>query len=47
MSGCLLLIVAGIYMYVAIDQYWKGNSGVALAFFGYALSNIGLYQVSK
>jgi len=47
-SGCFLIIIAGMYLYAAVEQYWKGNAGIALAFFGYALGNFGLlYQTSK
>lgn len=40
-----LIIGTGIaYFLVAIDQYYRSNVGMALAYFGYAVSNIGLYM---
>jgi hypothetical protein len=47
MSGGLLIFVAAIYLYVAFEQYSRGNTGTALAFLGYAVSNFGLYQVTQ
>jgi hypothetical protein len=48
MSSWLLLSVAAVYLYVAAEQCRKGNYGLALAFFGYAFSNVGmLYATHK
>jgi hypothetical protein len=47
MSGSLLLLVSGIYLYISAEQCYKCNYGVSVAFFGYALSNVGMYWVSK
>lgn len=47
MSGHLILIVSAAYLYVAAEQWYKGNTGIALAFFGYAVSNIGLYHAAR
>lgn len=47
MSGPLMLIVGVVYAYIAAEQYWRGNPGIALAFFGYAISNIGLSFTAK
>ncbi len=41
MSPWLLAIVAAIYIYVCYDLYMIGKYGLALAFFAYAISNIG------
>jgi hypothetical protein len=46
-SSGLLIFVAGIYLYVAFEQWRKGNIGVAAAFFGYAVSNIGMCYAAK
>jgi len=41
MNGWLLGIVGCIYLAVAVN-YWRiGESGMALAFTGYAISNVG------
>ena len=41
MSQGLLALVACVYIYVALDYYTQGRTGMALAFSAYALSNIG------
>lgn len=47
MSGGLLLFVGCVYLYIAVDQCLKSNPGLGIAFFGYALSNIGLFYAAK
>lgn len=47
MGSGFILVVSGIYLYAALEQYWKGNPWLGLAFFGYAISNVAMYQVSK
>jgi len=42
MSAPLILAVAVVYLFVALDQWRAGNPGMAVAWFGYALSNCGL-----
>jgi len=37
----LLGITGFIYIGVALDYFFKNNSGMALAFFAYALANLG------
>lgn len=46
MSAPLILFVGVIYLAVAIDQTMKG-SWMGLAWFGYALANIGLALTAK
>jgi len=41
MSNSLLLAVAVSYVYVSIDYILKKNYGMSLAFFAYAVANIG------
>ena len=41
MGAGLLLLVAGIYLAVAIDYAWDERYGMALAFVAYAISNAG------
>lgn len=43
MSGWLIAAVGFVYLCVAIDLVVKGNFPMAIAFAGYAFSNIGLY----
>jgi hypothetical protein len=47
MSGWLILFTGCIYAYVAIEQAWKGNTGMFIAYTGYAFSNIGLYMLAS
>lgn len=41
MSAPLILAVGAVYLYVAFEQAMKG-SPMAIAWFGYALANVGL-----
>jgi hypothetical protein len=47
MSSPLILFVGGIYLLVAFDQYAKGSPGMAIAWAGYALANVGLAMAAK
>lgn len=44
MSAWLIGAVGLVYLGVAIDLTLKGNWGMAIAFGGYAVSNVGLYM---
>lgn len=43
MSAWLIGIVGVVYAVVAVDLLYKGNTGLGIAFVGYALGNVGLY----
>lgn len=48
MSGGLIILTGVIYGYVFVDQFLKGNTGMGIAYAGYAFSNIGLFMaISK
>ena len=47
MSAPLILGVGVVYLVVALDQLRQGSPGMALAWFGYALANVGLAMVAK
>lgn len=47
MSGPLIALTGLIYAYISADQFWRGNPGMGIAYFGYALSNIGLYLLAR
>lgn len=47
MSGKLLIIVGIIYLYVAAEQWVKGNTPLAVTYAAYAVSNAGLYMALK
>lgn len=41
MSPWLLLVVAGVYVWVGLDYALSGRYGMALAWVAYAAANIG------
>lgn len=46
--GANLIIFTGIiYLYIGLDQFYKGNTGMCIAYIGYSFSNIGLYLVAS
>jgi hypothetical protein len=47
MSGWLIAVTGVIYAYVAVEQFWRGNPGMGIAYLGYAFSNVGLYLLAK
>lgn len=47
MSSSLILITGVIYAYVAIEQGIKGNTGMLIAYIGYAFANIGLFMLAS
>lgn len=47
MSGWLILLTGLIYAYVAAEQGFKGNTGMLIAYAGYAFSNVGLYMLAS
>jgi len=47
MSGWLIAFTGVIYAYVALEQGYKGNIGMLIAYLGYAFANIGLYMLAS
>jgi len=47
MAGWLIAITGLIYAYVAADLAWNGKPGLAIAYAGYAFSNVGLYLAAR
>lgn len=47
MSAWLIAFIGIVYAIVAIDLFLKGNIGLAIAFVGYSLGNVGLFIVAK
>jgi hypothetical protein len=43
MSAWLIIVTGLIYAYIAAEQGFKGNMGMAICYFGYALGNVGLF----
>jgi len=47
MSSWLIVLTGLIYLYISIEQGFKGNLGMAICYFGYALGNVGFYMMAK
>jgi hypothetical protein len=47
MSAPLILFVGALYVYVAFEQAMRGNTGMAIAWAGYAVANVGLAMAAK
>lgn len=47
MSGPLILFVGGIYLFIAFDLFMADRVGLAIAFTGYAASNVGLWLAAR
>jgi hypothetical protein len=42
MAAWLIAGIGIVYAVVAADLLWRGNTGLGIAFIGYAIGNIGL-----
>lgn len=47
MSAWLVALVGVIYAGISVDLVLKGNYWLAVVFFGYALSNVGLWRLAQ
>jgi len=48
MSGGLIALTGGIYLYVGLEQYYKFNNLPMLyTYVGYAFANVGLYMMAS
>jgi len=47
MSATLIAVVGVVYTVIACNLYLSGKPGLALAFAGYAVSNVGLYLEAR
>jgi hypothetical protein len=47
MSAALIAAVGIVYAVIAADLYRSGQPGLALAFAGYALANVGLWMEAR
>ena len=47
MSTGLVILVSIIYLYVCVEQYFSGNTPMAIVYFGYTVANIGLILTLK
>ena len=47
MSTWLIASIGVVYLFVAADLIIKGQTGMGIAFLGYALGNVGLYMEAR
>jgi hypothetical protein len=47
MSHTLIIITGLIYSYISVEQFYIGNHGMSICYFGYAIGNAGLYLMAK
>ena len=47
MASWLIASIGIVYLVVAVDLFISGQTGLAIAFVGYSLGNVGLYIASK
>lgn len=47
MSRTLIVLVGLIYGYIAAEQAVRGNAGLAVMYFGYAVGNVGLWILAS
>ncbi len=47
MSHTLIAAIGVAYVWIALEQYAKGGTGVALMFAGYALAQWGVWLQAK
>ena len=43
MSSWLILVIAIVYLVIAVDLLIKGQTAMAITFVGFCLGNLGLY----
>lgn len=47
MSAWLIAFSGFLYLYVSLEQLYRGNTGMFIAYLGYSFSNIGLYILAS
>lgn len=47
MAAWLIALIGVVYLVVAVDLFFKGQTGLSIAFVGYSLGNVGLYIAAK
>jgi len=46
-SSWLIIAIGIVYLYISLEQLYRGNTGMAITYFGYAFGNVGLYMLAK
>ena len=47
MTPLLIFLVGCVYCYIAVENLYLGNIGVAIMYFGYTLGNVGLFIMAE
>jgi hypothetical protein len=47
MSHTLIALIGVAYIWIGVEQWLKGNSGVGIMFVGYALAQTGVWIQAK
>lgn len=47
MSAWLIALTGCIYLFICGEQFMRGNTGMAICYFGYAVGNIGLWKLAS
>jgi hypothetical protein len=47
MSSWLIIVTGLIYLYISIEQAFKGNTALFITYGAYALANVGLYMMAE
>lgn len=46
MSRPLIILIGLIYVYISAETGWRGQFGLSIMYFGYAMGNIGLWMLA-
>lgn len=47
MSGPLIALTGLVYAWVAAEQFWLRNYGMATVYSGYAFANVGMWMLAS
>ena len=47
MSSHLIALTGAAYLWVAVEQGYRGNWPMAVCYAGYAFANVGLYLMAR
>jgi hypothetical protein len=47
MSPWLIIVTGMIYLYIALEQFYKGNVYMSIVYLGYSFSNVGLFMLAR
>jgi hypothetical protein len=47
MSAWLIAFVGLVYLWISVENFWRGNIPMGIVFAGYSASNVGRYWLAK